>query len=142
MTVAEAQAEAGKRRGPTTANYAMPAQMIEAVKQRASEREISASAFVREAISRHLVEAAVEAEETPPLVRLPSGDQRPLVELRPVMVSGTSSLNKDNACYGGGSLVFWRPITPRMLRLLQPRLARLVAALHVEEKQRRNGGQT
>ena len=76
----------------------------------------------------------------PPLVKLPSGDERPQVELRPVMIGGTSSLNKDNSCFGGGSLIFWRPITPRMLRLFQPRLARLVAQLHAEEKQRRNGG--
>jgi Ribbon-helix-helix protein, copG family len=125
---------------PATATYSMSEAMIERVKEEAAKREVSASKLVRDAIERHLVELAIEEGAVPEIVRLPGGDERPLVELRPVMISGTSSLNKDNPCFGGGEVTFWRPLSPRMLGALQPRLARLVAALHVEEKHRRNGG--
>lgn len=136
MTATEAETKHAK----STSGYAMPMAMIEEIKRVAGERGTSASALVRAAVERYLVELEVEAQGTP-VVQLPGGAEAPLVTAAQFLIPGVSSHVKDNPCISGAQLAFWRPLTTRQFGAFQPRLLRLVAALHVEEQHRqRNGG--
>jgi hypothetical protein len=123
------------------ASFSLPPTMINEIKDVASAHGISASAFAREALRKHLIDTAVvDGREVDTIVRLPGGNERPLVDLQPVLIQGgPSSGNRDNACFGAAHIVFWKALTPRMMGKLRPRFERLVLAIHVEEKRRRNG---
>ena len=132
--------EAETKHAKSTSGYAMPVSMIEEIKRVAGERGTSASALVRSAVESHLIELEVEAQGTP-TVQLPGGTEAPLATSTAFLIPSVSSHNKDNPCISGAQLSFWRPLTPRQFGAFQPRLLRLVAALHVEEQHRqRNGG--